>query len=126
MLLEEQEGAGHNRAPGDDPERDEAIARLRELHAALGELLNLAQGAKPLSEQMKRVRAAKDALLSWSTETFELLMGPMPLMATSAVYGSAIWFLTNLVTRDLDASATVTAGVLGAGALAASRKDKQN
>jgi len=123
LLLEEQEGAGHNRAPGDDPERDEAIAKLRELHDVLGELINLAKASKPLSEQMKRVRAAKDAVLGWSTGTYELLMGPMPLMATSAVYGSAIWFLTNLVTHDLDASATATAGVLGMGAaLTATRK----
>jgi len=123
MLLEEQEGARHNQAPGDDPERDQAIAKLRELHAALGELLNLAQASKPLSEQMRRVRAAKDAVLGWSSETFELLLGQTPLMAASAVYGSSIWYLTNLVTRDMDASATATAGILTMGAaITATRK----
>lgn len=115
MLLEEQEGARHNQAPGDDPERDQAIAKLRDLHAALGELLNLAQASRPLTGQMKRVRAARDAVLGWSKDTFTLMLGQSPLMATSAVYGSAIWFATNLVTRNIEASATASAGMLGAG-----------
>ena len=127
LLLEEQERAAGNQALGDDPERDQAIAKLKELHAELGELLNLAQASKPLSGQMKRVRAARDAVLGWSSDNFELLLGQAPLMATSAVYGSSIWYLTHLLTRDLGASATATAGILTMGAaLTATRKPNRS
>lgn len=121
MLLDEQEAPLHNGGPVESGRMD-AIDQLRELHCALGELLNLAKAGAPIDSQLRAVRATKDRVLRWSKETYELCVGPTRLMATSAIAGSAVWFLTNLITKDIDASATFTAGVMGAGALASTRR----
>ena len=118
MLLEEQEGPLDNvlKAGGPvDAHRLDAINKLRELHTALGELLELAQQGKPVTEQLKRVRAGKDKLLHWSTDTFELCLGQATLMGPSAVVGSALWFLINLITKNVEASATFAGAVAAAG-----------
>lgn len=118
MLLEEQEGPLHNvlRAGGPvDADRLDAINKLRELHTALGELLELAQQGKPVTDQLRRVRAGKDKLLRWSTDTFELCLGQAALMGPSAVAGSALWFLINLITKNMEASATFAGAVAAAG-----------
>lgn len=123
MLLDEQERPLHNLGPV-DPERLKGIAQLKELHAALGELIVLAQSGHPLTDQLQRVRALKDRALHWSTETYELMLAQTPLIASSAVFGSALWFLTNLITKDLDASATMAGSIVAGGALAAARKSR--
>lgn len=121
MLLDEQERPMHNGGPV-EPERLDAIAQLRDLHGALGELISLAQAGRPFEAQLQKVRALKDRAFQWSKETYELMLAQSPLMASSAVYGSAIWYLTNLMTKNVGASATMSAGVLGATALARSRR----
>lgn len=118
MLLEEQEAPLHNvlRAGGPvDADRLDAINKLRELHTALGELLELAQQGKPVTDQLRRVRAGKDKLLRWSTDTYELCLGQAALMGPSAVVGSALWFLVNLITKNMEASATFAGAVSAAG-----------
>jgi hypothetical protein len=121
MLLDEQERPLHNGGPV-EPERLDAIAQLRDLHGALGELIALAQAGRPFESQLQTVRALKDRAFQWSKETYELMLAQSPLMASSAVYGTAIWYLTNLITKDVSASATMSAGVLGATALVTGRK----
>jgi hypothetical protein len=116
MLLEQQETCLGNQGPV-DPERLDAIADLKKLHSALGELISLAQAGQPVLEHLRALRRMRDSTFRWSTETYELMLRQLPLYSSSAVYASALWFMINLMTKDLDASATVTAGILGATAI---------
>ncbi len=90
MLLAEQAHSLGN-GPPMEPERERAIQQLKELRSALGELIELAETGRPLSPQLQKVRALKDRALTWSAETYELTLAQTPLVASSAVIGSALW-----------------------------------
>lgn len=106
MLLEEQKQQLGNGAPGEE-DREKAIEQLKQLRSALGELIDLAEAGQPLASQLQKVRAVKDRVLKWSTETYQLTLSQSQLLGSSAVIGSAVWFLVNLVARD---AATAVAG----------------
>lgn len=59
LLLEEQERSLQNGGPV-EPERAEAIQKLKTLHRELGELISLAEAGEPLDEKLKAVRIAKE------------------------------------------------------------------
>jgi hypothetical protein len=120
MLLDEQEKPLSNGGPV-EPERLKAIAELKALHDALGQLLSLVQTGRPFGPQLRKVRALRDRAFKWSTETYELTLAQSPLMASSAVLGSAVWFLTNLITKDVEASATFAGAIVGGGTIVAGR-----
>lgn len=112
MLLNEQEKTLHNGSPV-DPNRQEAINRLRELHAAIGELLMLAERRRPLANQLQVVRAAKDRVIRWSRETLSLTLVEMPLVSSTAVIAGGVAYIVNAISQG--AAVATTLGV-GAGA----------
>lgn len=121
LLLDEQERPLGNFGPVDQ-ERLDAIAQLKELHAALGELIGLVQSGKPFDAQLRKVRQLRDGAFAWSKDTYELMLAQTPLMATSTIFGSAIWFLINIITKDVGAAASIAGGIVGGGAIATTRR----
>lgn len=120
QLIDEQQLRKHNRGPS-DPEADEAIEKLRALRDAIGELIQLAENGRPLATQLRGVKALRNNVLKWSAQSYELLLANSPLYASSAVAGSALWFATYLLTKDMGASATFAGTVTGATAMKSSR-----
>jgi hypothetical protein len=116
LLLEEQERALHNGGPV-DPEQEEAIGKLKELHGALGELIGLAENGRPLGGQLGNVRSLKDNLLKWSVSPYGLNLGRLPLLGTSTVLGAGVMYLVNAISPG--DGATMGAAVLGAHAATA-------
>lgn len=110
MLLQEQEQALHNGGPV-DPEQEEAIAALKRLHSALGELIQLAETGQPLEGQLRRLRQIKNAVFKWSAETYGLTVTGTPLVSSSIIWGAGVAYLVNVITKDI-----TTAGAFGAAA----------
>jgi hypothetical protein len=108
QLLDEQARALHNGGPV-DPEREEAIAALKELHGALGELIEFAETGQPLAGQLTKVRRLKNAVFKWSAETFGMTIGGSQLVSSSLIWGAGVAYLVNVITKDI-----TTAGAFGA------------
>lgn len=96
LLLEEQERPLHNGGPV-DPERSDAIRKLRELHRELGELISLAEADKPLDAQLTSVRLAKEKALSWSASPMGLSLASVPLTGAATVLGVGVMYLVNAI-----------------------------
>jgi hypothetical protein len=107
-LIAEQEQALHNGGPA-DPERVAALQALRLLHAELGELISLAEAGKSLRKQLARVREIKGQLFSWSSSPYGLALGELPLTGVTTVLGCGVAALINLITKNVEASATIGA-----------------
>jgi hypothetical protein len=107
-LIAEQEQALHNGGPA-DPERVAALQALRLLYTALGELISLAEAGKPLRKQLVRVRELKGQLFSWSSSPYGLALGELPLTGVTTVLGCGVAALINLITKNVEASATIGA-----------------
>jgi hypothetical protein len=107
-LIAEQEHALHNGGPA-DAERAAALQALRSLHAALGELISFAEAGKPLRKQLARVRELKGQLFSWSNNPYGLALGELPLTGMTTVLGCGVAALINLITKNVEASATIGA-----------------
>jgi hypothetical protein len=107
-LIAEQEQALHNGGPA-VPERVATLEALRALHAALGELISLAEAGKPLRRQLARVRELKGQLFTWSSSPYGLALGELPLTGVTTVLGCGVAALINLITKNVEASATIGA-----------------
>lgn len=118
LLLDEQERPLHNGGPI-DPEQQNAIAALRELHEALGELIELASHGKPLNQKLTKVRGIKDSIFRWSSETYGLAVSGTPLTAAATVLGCGVMYLVNVITKDVEAAATIGAATVGAHVISA-------
>lgn len=119
-LLEEFERPLHNGGPV-DPQREDAIARLRELHEAIGELIRLAGEGKPLARQMTLVQKAKASAFQWSLDSYRLGVAGIPLLTSSAVVAGGVMFFVNVLTKgavDAETIGMAAAGVHATGALA--------
>jgi hypothetical protein len=79
------------------------------LHSALGELISLAEAGKPLRKQLARVRELKGQLFSWSNSPYGLALGELPLTGVTTVLGCGVAALINLITKNVEASATIGA-----------------
>lgn len=125
-LLEEQERALHNRGPV-DPEQIQAIEQLKELHSALGELIDLAEAGSPLEESLHRLRDLKNRAFKWSISPYGLALGDMPLVAYNAVLGSGVMYLVSAITKGLPEAAAIGAATMGvhAAAVLQSRKNRR-
>lgn len=86
----------HNGGPV-DPERAEAIQKLRDLHRELGELISLAEVGRPLDWKLKSVRQAKDKALSWSASPMGLSLASVPLTGAATVLGVGVMYLVNAI-----------------------------
>jgi hypothetical protein len=125
LLLEEQERPLHNGGPV-EPERADAIAKLKDLHRELGELINLAEAGKPLDAKLKSVRLAKDKALAWSASPVGLSLASVPLTGAATILGVGVMYLVNAIAPGQGAAfgAAVTgAHVAGAAVRAALAKD---
>lgn len=107
-LIAEQEHALHNGGPA-DPERVAALEALRSLHSALGELISLAGMGKPLRKQLARVGELKGQLFSWSSNPHGLALAELPLTGVATVLGCGVMTLINVMTNNVEASATMGA-----------------
>jgi hypothetical protein len=107
-LIAEQEQALHNGGPA-DPERVAALQALRSLHAALGELIALAGAGKSLRKQLARVRELKGQLFTWSSSPYGLALAEVPITGVTTVLGCGVAALINLITKNVEASATIGA-----------------
>lgn len=96
MLLDEQERPLGNGGPV-EPERLEAIERLRELHTAIGELIAFADAGRPIDEQLAHVRSLKDKAIHWSASPAGLSLGGIPLLGMSTVLGVGVMYLINAI-----------------------------
>jgi hypothetical protein len=108
MLLEEQQVGLHN--GGDvDPERQRGIALLKELHAALGDLLRLAETGQGLTQQLQLVKAIKEKTLAMSRETLGVTLAGIPQMASSSVFGLAAYTFINIISKGVSNEASIGA-----------------
>lgn len=96
LLLEEQERPLHNGGPV-EPERAEALAKLKALHRELGELISLAEAGKPLDSKLKAVRIAKDQALAWSASPLGLSLATIPLTGAATILGVGVMYLVNAI-----------------------------
>lgn len=115
LLLEEQQRGLHN--GGDiDPERQQGIELLKELHAALGDLLRLAETGQGLTQQLQLVKAIKDKALAMSRETLGVTLAGIPQMASSSVFGLAAYTFINIISKGVsdDVSIGASAAVMAA------------
>lgn len=96
LLLEEQEKPLHNGGPI-EPERAEAIAKLKALHHELGELIRLAEAGKPLDAKLDAVRQAKDLALAWSASPVGLSLSSIPLTGAATILGVGVMYLVNAI-----------------------------
>lgn len=108
-LLYEQERGLHNGGPV-EPEREEAIKRLKELHGELGELIRLAEEDKPLGEKLARVRELKDKILHWTASPAGFALGALPLSGAAAVLGVGVSYLVNAISPGAGMTAGLAAG----------------
>ena len=110
-LLFEQERGLHNGGPV-EPERADAIARLKELHREIGELLSLAEADQPLVEKLAKVRLLKDRALAWTASPAGFAIGALPLTGAATALGVGVAALVSAMARGVDAT---TVGVAVAG-----------
>ena len=111
LLLEEQEKPLHNGGPV-EPERADAIQKLRHLHRELGELISLAEAGKPLDGKLTTVREAKDRALAWSASPMGLSLASVPLTGAATVLGVGVMYLVNAIAPGQ--GATFGAAITGA------------
>lgn len=103
-LLFEQERGLHNGGPA-EPERAEAIARLKELHEEIGELLTLAEADQPLVEKLARVRLLKDRALAWTASPAGFAIAALPLTGAATALGVGVAAIVNAMARGVDGTA---------------------
>ena len=96
LLLEEQEKPLHNGGPI-EPERAEAIAKLKALHHELGELISLAEAGKQLEAKLDAVRHVKDLALAWSANPVGLSLSSIPLTGAATILGVGVMYLVNAI-----------------------------
>ena len=96
LLLEEQEKPLHNGGPV-EPERADAIQKLKYLHRELGELISLAEAGEPLDGKLKTVREARDRALNWSASPMGLSLASVPLTGAATVLGVGVMYLVNVI-----------------------------
>ena len=123
-LIAEQEQALHNGGPA-CPERSAAIEALRSLHSALGELISLAEEGKSLRKQLARVRELKGQLFTWSSSPYGLALAEVPITGVTTVLGCGVAALINLITKNVEASATIGAASSATFAAAALQRRTQ-
>ena len=111
LLLDEQEKPLHNGGPV-EPERAEAIAKLKALHDELGELISLAEAGKPLNAKLDTVRRAKEQALAWSASPVGLSLASIPLTGAATILGVGVMYLVNAIAPGQ--GATFGAAVTGA------------
>ena len=107
-LIAEHERSLHNGGPA-DPEQVAALQALRLLHAALGELIGLAEAGRPLRKQLARIRDLKGQVFSWASSPYGLALAELPLTGLATVLGCGVGALINVITKDVGASATLGA-----------------
>lgn len=100
MLLEEQQRGLHNGGEV-EPERQHGIELLKELHAALGDLLRLAETGQGLTKQLQLVKAIKERTLVMSRETLGITLAGIPQMASSSVFGVAAYTFINIISKGV-------------------------
>jgi hypothetical protein len=115
-LLEEHERPLHNGGPI-EPECAEAIAKLKELHSELGELLRMAKAGRPLGEMLARVRAAKDRALHWTASLAGFALGALPLTGSCVALDVGVHYLVNAI--GLGAGSEMGIAAMGVHAAAA-------
>ena len=96
LLLEEQERPLHNGGPV-EPERAEAIQKLKTLHRELGELISLAEAGEPLDEKLRAVRIAKEKALAWSASPIGISLATVPLTGAATILGVGVMYLVNAI-----------------------------
>ena len=108
MLLEEQERSLHN-GGAIEPERQTGIELLKELHAALGDLLRLAETGQSLTKQLQLVRSIKEKTLAISRETLSVTLAGIPQMASSSIFGLAAYTFINITSKGVSDEASIGA-----------------
>ena len=125
LMLEEQERALGNGGPI-DAEQADAIAKLKELRSALDELIRLAEGGKPLNQQLQRIRKLIDSAFRWTLSPYGLNLVDMPLVATNTVLGCGVMYLVNALTKGAAEGAAIGAAAMGVhGAAALNSRSKK-
>jgi hypothetical protein len=113
-IVERLELPFHNGGPR-DPQVDEALAALRELHGALGELLEAAQQGLSLDERLGALRSKGRGVFLWSTETFGMTLKGLPLAGTTTALACGVSkILTVMAGMPLAQAATIGVGAAAA------------
>jgi hypothetical protein len=125
LLLEEQEAPLHNGGPV-EPERAEAITKLKDLHRELGELIRLAEAGEPLEEKLKSVRLAREKVLAWSVSPVGLSLASVPLTGAATILGVGVMYLVNAMASGQGAAfgAAVTGAHVAGAAVRATFEKK--
>ena len=120
-LLEIHERALHNGGPV-EPAQQEAIDRLKELHSAIGELIQAAENNLTLDDRLKKVRDLKKRTFVWAKEGYQLTVASLPLTSSSTFIAAGVMFLVNAMVKDLAAAATIGAVASSAHVVAANKR----
>lgn len=96
-LIDDEERSRGNGGPI-DPDRDLALAQLKALHTALGELISLAKHDKPIEAILVRLRAIGDeAKGTMANFTGAIPITTSAMVAFSTVVGISEFFVGNVV-----------------------------
>jgi len=96
-LIAEEEYARSNGGPV-DPDRNQALVHLRELHQALGELIVLADQNRPLEGALKKLQSIKqEAKVTLGKAAAAVPVTASALIAFGSVVGIADFFTGNVV-----------------------------
>lgn len=80
-----------------DPDRDEALAHLKALHQALGELVRLAESGQPLTQVLGTLRAIRQS----ARATVAKAVNAVPVTASALLGFAGVAGLTDLVVGNL-------------------------
>jgi hypothetical protein len=96
-LIDEEMRLRDNGGPVDD-DREEALAHLRALHGALGELITLAAAEQPLGQVLGRLQAIRhSAKVTVGKAAAAMPVTASALVAFAGVVGIADFFVGNVV-----------------------------
>lgn len=112
-LLSFHERTLHNGGPV-DPAQEEALKRLRELHKALGDLIEAADAERPLSGPLSTVKALKKETFGWTKNTYEMTIATLPLTSSTTFVAAGVMFLINALIKDYGAAAAIGAAASAA------------
>lgn len=122
-LLDEQERGLGNGGPV-DPERKDAIAKLKKLHHEIGELIRLAEADLPLDDRLGAVQKITREALHWTKSPAGFGLGALPLTGFSTTVGVGVMYLVNAICGKggVEMGAAAMAAHVASTAIAAQRR----
>lgn len=113
LLMAMEFASLHNGGPVDD-DRAAALQALRELHVALGELLDAASSEGAFTAALVRLKGLSRATFKWHRDSYQLAVAALPLSTATTVIGAGVMAVVAAITKD--APVALALGSLAGGA----------